>query len=338
MRRLALSLVISCLSLGYVGPLAAAPNEDPESLIKAGNELRRKGDNVRAAGYIRRAYELAHTPRSAAQLGLVELAIFDYVDAETHLTEALSSDDPWVRATQKTLEENRKRGRSHLLRVEVVGAPRDATVILPEAKIVKLPEDGVLWLGPGTTALRVQSIGHKAGDAQVSGVAGESRTMQVAMPLEQEPAPTPAPVTPPPAAPAVAAAPVVAPAEVSPEHAPPAVTDTPSSGSGLKIAGITTAAVGVVVAVVGVVVLGKGNTKADAVNAEQAHATPYDPANGNWETLQGAGVGLIIGGVAALAAGATMYVLGAKSGRSETTSVSFAVGPGGGIIGLGGRF
>src|SRR5450432_2270531 len=309
MRRLVLSLVISCLSLGYVGPLAAAPNEDPETLIKAGNELRRKGDNVRAAGYIRRAYELAHTPRSAAQLGLVELAIFDYVDAETHLTEALSSDDPWVRATQKTLEENRKRGRSHLLRVEVVGAPRDATVILPEAKIVKLPEDGVLWLGPGTTALRVQSIGHKAGDAQVSGVAGESRTVQVAMPLEQEP-----------------------------EHTPAPVTDTPSSGSGLKIAGITTAAVGVVVAVVGVVVLGKGNTKADAVNAEQAHATPYDPANGNWETLQGAGVGLIIGGVAALAAGATMYVLGAKSGRSETTSVSFAVGPGGGIIGLGGRF
>ena len=38
------------------------------------------------------------------------------------------------------------------------------------------------------------------------------------------------------------------------------------------------------------------------------------------------------------AAGATMFLVGAKSGRAETTSVSFAVGPSGGIIGLGGRF
>jgi hypothetical protein len=50
--------------LGQASGLRASPAEDPEELIRVGNSLRRKGDNLRAAGYIRRAYELAHTPRS----------------------------------------------------------------------------------------------------------------------------------------------------------------------------------------------------------------------------------------------------------------------------------
>jgi hypothetical protein len=49
---------------------AAPPSEDPEVLIRVGNDFRRKGDNKRAEGYLKRAYEIAHTPRSAAQLGL----------------------------------------------------------------------------------------------------------------------------------------------------------------------------------------------------------------------------------------------------------------------------
>lgn len=245
--------------LGQANSLRAAPAEDPEQLIKAGNSLRRKGDNLRAAGYIRRAYELAHTPRSAAQLGLVELAVSDFVNAEAHLTEALASNDPWVVSIKKMVEDSRSSARSHLLRIEVIGAPADATVVLPEARIVKLPDDGVLWLTPGATKLRVQSIGHKPADVEVAGAEKETRTVRVEMPLETPvalavaaaatatPPNAAEPVSPGPSKPSEAAATPVTPAAGS------------DSGRSLRIAGIIAGGAGVAVAVVGGIVLAQGN-------------------------------------------------------------------------------
>jgi hypothetical protein len=65
--------------VGAVGaiplPRAALAQEEPEALIRQGVELRRKGQNALAQGYFKRAYAIAHTPRSAAQLGLVEHAL-----------------------------------------------------------------------------------------------------------------------------------------------------------------------------------------------------------------------------------------------------------------------
>jgi hypothetical protein len=326
--------------LGQASGLRAAPAEDPEELIKVGNALRRKGDNLRAVGYIRRAYELAHTPRSAAQLGLVELAVSDFVNAEAHLTEALGSNDPWVVSNAKTVEDSRKKARGHLLRVEVVGAPADATVVLPEARILKLPEDGVLWLAPGATKLRVQSIGHKSADLEVAGAEKETRTVRVEMPLEMPAAVPVAPATT--TTPPKAAEPASAEAEGASkpgEPAPTPVSAASDSGRSLRIAGIVTGAAGIAVAVVGGVVLASGNSKADDTNKAAMNAKPWNPADGNYKTLQQAGVGLLVGGGVAIATGVALYVVGAKSAGGEAaTSVSLSVGPGGGVLGWGGRF
>ena len=325
--------------LGQTSGLRAAPAEDPEELIKVGNSLRRKGDNLRAAGYIRRAYELAHTPRSAAQLGLVEFAVSDFVNAEAHLTEALASNDPWVVSIKKMVEDSRKRARDHLLRVEVVGAPADATVVLPEARIVKLPADGVLWLIPGATKLRVQAIGHKPADVEVAGAEKETRTVRVEMPLEM------------PAALAVAAAATATPPKaaepVFPEASKPseaaATSVAPAAGSdsgrSLRIAGIVTGAAGVAVAVVGGIVLAQGNSRADHLNQAMTNKTAWSSDDLNYKTLQATGVGLLAGGGVAIATGVALYFVGARSAGGESaTSVSLSAGPGRGVIGWGGQF
>lgn len=342
MRRSSLFVgVLVAVVLGQASGLRAAPAEDPEELIKVGNALRRKGDNLRAVGYIRRAYELAHTPRSAAQLGLVELAVSDFVNAEAHLTEALGSNDPWVVSNAKTVEDSRKKARSHLLRVEVVGAPADATVVLPEARIVKLPEDGVLYLAPGATKLRVQSIGHKSADLEVAGAEKETRTVRVEMPLEMPAAVAVVPALPPkapePASAGTEGESASKPSEAAATPAAPAATS--ETGRSLRIAGIVTGAAGVAVAVVGGIVLAKGNSKADEWNQAATNTKPWNPDDENYKTLQATGVGLLVGGGVAIATGVALYVVGAKSAGGESaTSVSLSVGPGGGVLGWGGRF
>src|SRR6476659_9962930 len=66
--------LVSVLS-GLAHPTHALAEEDAEALILQGNHLRQRGDNERAHGYFKRAYEIARTGRTAAQLGLVEMAI-----------------------------------------------------------------------------------------------------------------------------------------------------------------------------------------------------------------------------------------------------------------------
>src|SRR5947208_347598 len=53
----------------------AADAGDAEALIREGVALRRAGSDVRALPLFQKAHEIAHTPRTAAQLGLVEFAL-----------------------------------------------------------------------------------------------------------------------------------------------------------------------------------------------------------------------------------------------------------------------
>jgi hypothetical protein len=318
----------------------AAPAEDPEALIKTGNELRRRGDDVRAEGYFQRAYQLAHTPRSEAQLGLVELALGRFKIAEDHLSEALAADDAWVQGHKAALGASRAKARAKLLGVELIGAPRDATVVSADGTVTKVPPDSVLWLEPGDVKLTVQAVGHKPASLALSGGAGEKRKVDVAMPPIVEPkaepaalppAPPPAlvPATPPPAELAVQTPPE------SPTPAPPPAAEL-DGGRSKRIAGIVVGGVGVAVAVSGVFLLEKGNSKVDATNTAGAKGGVYNPANGDYQTFQGVGVGLIAGGAAAVAAGGLLYALGL--GHGEAPAVSLNVSSGHGLMQWTGAF
>jgi hypothetical protein len=310
---------------------AAQSNENPEVLIGIGNELRRKGDNARAEGYFKRAYEVAHTPRSSAQLGLVELALKRFASSEAHLSEAINGDDAWVHAHAKALEDSRDEARKHLFGITIVGAPGDATANFGAGNVVPLG-DGALWVAPGPVSFEVQAIGHKSAQVSVMGAEGETRQVVVSTPLIEAP-------------PTVAAKPSSPPEttetkEPESSAAPSPAADqgetTASRGPGraLKIAGISAAGVGVVVGVVGAIVLAQGNAKHDRYANP---ATPYSTADANYATVQETGAALLIGGAVAVIGGAVLYVVGTKS-KSDGNAVAFSVGPSFGVVEWKGRF
>jgi len=217
-----LAVVLTLLSRLHV---AVAAGEDPEELIREGVKLRRRGDNTRAEGYFLRAYQLAATPRTAAQLGLAELALGEFLEAETHLSEALGRRDAWVSEHRQAIEDGRGAARKHLVRVELAPLPAETTVSNAGAPAVTAPGDGVIWLAPGkATTLRLEAPGHKGTVLQVEGAEGETRHVSVDMPAVPPPA---SPASPTVARPGEPAAPSSAQAATCEPSAPP-VTTTPA--------------------------------------------------------------------------------------------------------------
>jgi hypothetical protein len=324
--------------LGTARAMAAPANEDPEALIQEGVKLRRQGDDARAEGYIRRAYQIAATPRTAAQLGLVELALKEYLEAEGHLAEAMRTPDAWINAHRKTIEDSLTMAHAHLVRVKITGAPKGTTVSVDGADAQPLRSDAAVWIKPGVATLALQATGYKSATLSATGAAGDTRDVTVDMPALAAPppvasAPSPEPVAPAPAAPEPeggAGAPATQP---SPPH------DEGTPGKALRVTGICIGAVGVVAGVVGGILIAEGNSKVGQIETQQT----YQPANGNYETLQNAGAGLVIGGVVALAGGAALYLVGrhqatTSAGTAADSSVSFTASPQGGVLAWRGRF
>jgi hypothetical protein len=341
-RRAFLSMCLATALVCAAITPAAAQTEDPEALIRQGVELRRRGEDSRAQGYFRRAYKLAATPRTAAQLGMCELATSDYVDAEQHLSEALADRDAWVSEHKKAIEESRAKAHQHLLRVEFVAAPKGTMFVLEGAEARTLPADGVVWAAAGlATSIHLVVPDRGAADVTAHGSPGE--TQRFAVP-DLVRAPTRAEAAAPAASPPEVAAPAASPPEVaapaaSPSPPPSAIpveppaTPAAASGRSLRIAGLVTAGVGIAVGVTGAVLLSQGLSKRDAIVAAAAAdgAVRYDPADGNWETLRNAGVGCLVGGGIAVVGGAALYFVGRGAGEGQGT-VAFVPGTSFGVL------
>ena len=119
------SFLGAVLSVTVVASTVRA-EDDPEVLIREGVSLRRTGDDAKAYGYIKRAYEISHTPRTTAQLGLVEQALGRFLDSQQHLSEALDGNDAWVDQNRAVLEKSRESVRQHLGKIELQTASRRA--------------------------------------------------------------------------------------------------------------------------------------------------------------------------------------------------------------------
>jgi hypothetical protein len=198
MRRSVVAVLVAGAVVWSHAPALA--QEDPETLIKQGLDLRRRGDPERAYGYFKRAYDLGNTPRAAAQLGLVECSLRNFVDSEHHLSEALAAKDPWVEKYRALLEDTRKKARAQLARVEIRGVPAGGTVAAGQDVPRPLPSDGIVYLLPGRIALTVAAAGQRV-EKTISAQPGE--TIAVDAELTR-------PTTPPPATALAHAAPTLA--------------------------------------------------------------------------------------------------------------------------------
>jgi hypothetical protein len=174
-----LQIALMTVVVGHASDGPSLGAEDPEVLIREGNQLRQQGEDVRAEGYFRRAYQVAKTGRTAGQLGLVELAIGAYLLSERYLSESLNSDDAWVRSNAETLEKSRASARSKLVQLEVVGIPDDTSATEGHAPSVRVRANGPLWIDAGMSSVRFDAPGHRPTTVQVEGHAGEVRRITV---------------------------------------------------------------------------------------------------------------------------------------------------------------
>jgi hypothetical protein len=315
------------LLAAFAAPVFA--DEEPETLIRQGVEMRRRGDNVRAHGYFKRAYDIAHTARSAAQLGLVEQALQYFADAEQHLTEALSNSDAWVEQNRQILEESRRVVRTHLGTVDVRGAPAGTKVEPAGRAAAPLPDDHLVWLAPGSTDLTFSASGYEPTTEHVTVTVGKSARLRLTLVAKALPPPPKARPT------EGGSDRVVVTADGGGGAEAPG---RPAGSRALRITGLVTAGTGVALAATGVVLYSQGSSKLAAINRDASAGTPYNEANGNYQTLGNAGIALMIGGGVAVAAGAILYLVNRGSGEPAAgVSVGYVPGAGGSVR-VGGRF
>jgi hypothetical protein len=183
--------LIAVLSLGVVLPATAA--EDPEALIKHGVALRRQGNDAAALQEFRRAYDLAPSPRAAAQMGLAEQQMQSWVDASRHLAEALRAPaDPWIKKNRPVLETSLHTVESHVGRVLIGGEPAGAEVFVNGQNAGTVPLREPATVPPGPVRVEVRSTGFVTSTLSLVVPAGDLNRVEVR--LERERTLTPPPL------------------------------------------------------------------------------------------------------------------------------------------------
>jgi PEGA domain len=163
-----------------------------EDLIRKGNDLRTKGEDQYALPLFQKAYDLERSPRTAAQLGLVEAALGYWMSSERHLQEALTSTrNPWLIRYETQIRKTLAHVQASIGEVEVNGSPRGAAVLVNGQPVGQLPLAQPVRIGEGAVQVVLRAPGYKEGSSY-SKVAGGQR-VTVSVHLEQLPALVPAP-------------------------------------------------------------------------------------------------------------------------------------------------
>jgi PEGA domain len=184
------SALAASVVVGLVAPARAA--EDPEALVQQAKNLRLAGDDEAAYKLYLRAHNLAKSPETAAHLGMAEINLALWVDAENHLREALKKpNDPFVARNRVPIVEQLKMVRTHLGLLEVVGRPSGAEVEVGGKPVGRLPLPGPLRVPTGETNIRVAADGHKVARRDVTVQPGQLH--RIAVELDPVGAPEPPP-------------------------------------------------------------------------------------------------------------------------------------------------
>ncbi len=155
---------------------------DVEDLIRQGVELRRDGLDERALPLFQRAYSLAPTPRTAAQLGLVEMALGYRLEAEQHLRQALAAPrDLWVLKRRRELEDALVSVRAAIGYLTVTGEPAGAEVRVNGNLIGRLPLPDPVRLGEGPASVELRAPGYQAASRAISVTGGGRLSVQIAL-------------------------------------------------------------------------------------------------------------------------------------------------------------
>src|SRR3954466_1719974 len=236
----AAALLTVGITIGFPArPAWAGDSAEAEALIRQGVELRAQKKDERALPLFEKAYQVSRSPRTAGQLGLVEMALGYFVDAEKYLGEAVASPDhPWVAKNLATLKAQLATAKSQIGELYIVGEPAGAEVVVSGKSVGRLPPSGPVRLDKGRVDVQVRAAGYLPASDTVTMVGGkrEDRSYRLQREAVAVTPPPPPPVTAPPAKempkPAETTLPVTTVAvasppsvpEVSPSSSPPAAT------------------------------------------------------------------------------------------------------------------
>lgn len=160
--RLACATLLAAFAALTAPSVSAIEPAEVERLIEEANKFRREGKDGKALPLMRKAYDLATTARTAAQLGLVEVALGYWLQAEQHLEEALSSPrDPWIHQNRAELERVLAGVRASIGEIEIVGQPVGAEVVVNGQTMGTLPLSKPVRVGDGPVRLEVKADGYR---------------------------------------------------------------------------------------------------------------------------------------------------------------------------------
>jgi hypothetical protein len=159
-----------------------------ETIIRQGVELRRKGRDQEALPLFQRAYDLERSPRTAAQLGLVELSMGYALAAERHLQEALSSPRHfWVNRNRAELDTALAQARANIGELTVQGEPVGAEVLVNGKSVGVLPRREPVRLVEGAAELVVTAPGFQKHSATLAITGGQRQTVAVTLKPPRQP-------------------------------------------------------------------------------------------------------------------------------------------------------
>jgi hypothetical protein len=179
--------VLAGAGLAFAQSLDAS---EVEGLIQEANKLRRQGLEARAFPLMQKAHRLASTPRTAAQLGLVEFALGYWLPAEQHLTEALAAaGNPWIEQHRGELERALVRVRASIGTVEIAGQPVGAEVRVNDQLVGVLPLPAPVRVGEGPVRIDVSAKGFRTLTQSLTLTKGQRQVVSVRLAAIDAPIP-----------------------------------------------------------------------------------------------------------------------------------------------------
>jgi hypothetical protein len=153
-------LTLAALLLPSRARAAQPTTAEVERLIKRGNELRSSGKDQQALPLYQKAYEVAPTPRTAAQLGLCEMALSYWLAADGHLSEALVGRGDWIDKNRGTIESALSQVRKQIGEVIINGSPAGAVISIAGRQVGTLPM-APLRVAAGQLKIEASAPGYK---------------------------------------------------------------------------------------------------------------------------------------------------------------------------------
>jgi hypothetical protein len=176
--------------LASASPLSAATEEaeQAEALVRQGVQLRGQDQTARALPLFEKAYKLSRTPRTAGQLGLCELELGNYAEAELHLAEALATPThPWIAKNKTTLKQQLDVARANVGELALTVTPATAEVRLDDKPSDKALRGVPIHLKKGPVDVEVRAPGYQPVRQTIIIVAGKREERTYALVAEPPP-------------------------------------------------------------------------------------------------------------------------------------------------------